>query len=274
MPCSRISFESVASDRALPVTLGKINPTPPASSRVSASTLNARSLSGTLCYRPVLARIAGTVQVSPSISSHCASRTSPDRAAVKSKNSNARTVARYAPDAHTVSIATATSPCGNAGEMPRRLSVPRQGRVEGCSGGIVRPVALGHCPTEDPAKPLLYAAHRLVLRCPVRQHVIAEAVPPDLRRASSWRNGSPAPSSLAWASVGTELRGSWPLARARRFSRAAFRASASVTTGNEPSPMLTGLPLMRSRWLQVRECPPSFIGLTSSESPWLPRPSP
>ena len=61
---------------------------------------------------------------------------------------------------------------------------------------------------------------------------------------------------------------------ARRFSRAALRASASVTTGNEPSPMLTGLPLMRSRWLQVRECPPSFIGLTSSESPWLPRPSP
>ena len=60
--------------------------------------------------------------------------------------------------------------------------------VECGSGGIVRPVALGHCPTEYPAEPLFDPAHRLVLRCPVRQqdgHDICrgdavDALPPKL----------------------------------------------------------------------------------------------
>ena len=95
---------------------------------------------------------------------------------------------------------------GQGGEMAGRSPVPRQGRVECGSGGIVSPVALGHRPAEDAAEPLLDAAHRLVLRCPVRQqhghdvcrsdavdacaaqlrqHVIAETVSPDLRRTSA-----------------------------------------------------------------------------------------
>lgn len=32
-----------------------------------------------------------------------------------------------------------------------------------------------------------------------------------------------------------------------------------------PGPMLSGLPLVRGRWLQVRECPTYFIGITSSD---------
>ena len=44
--------------------------------------------------------------------------------------------------------------------------------------------------------------------------------------------------SVASASVGTELREPLPLGAARRFLRVALLASASETTGNEPSPML------------------------------------
>ena len=65
--------------------------------------------------------------------------------------------------------------------------------------------------------------------------------------------------SLDCASVGMLRRGSCPEERARRFSSAALRASARVTTGYEPSPVLTGLPLMRKRWLHVLDWPPYFI---------------
>ena len=61
MPFSLSSFESVLSDSAPPVTDGKIRLVSPVALRASASTCNARRLSGTRCSRPVFARSAGTV---------------------------------------------------------------------------------------------------------------------------------------------------------------------------------------------------------------------
>ena len=62
MPCSRSSFDSVASESGLPVTDGKISPSPCESRRASSSTASARGGSGTLCSRLVLDRSAGIVQ--------------------------------------------------------------------------------------------------------------------------------------------------------------------------------------------------------------------
>ena len=85
-------------------------------------------------------RGAGTVHTRPptSNSSHVASRTSPDRAAVRTSSSKASLSARVALDARTAPIAAATSPWGNA-RMCRTTSRcgPRTGpiRSQGCRSG-------------------------------------------------------------------------------------------------------------------------------------------
>ena len=57
-----------------------------------------------------------------SISSHVASRTSPDRAAVSTRNSNASLSAGCADvEPRTVSMAAATSLCGNAVDKAARV---------------------------------------------------------------------------------------------------------------------------------------------------------
>ena len=72
--------------------------------------------SGTRCSRPAFILKAGTVHVrtSKSISDHVASRTSPERAAVNTRNSNASFAASLLLHSRTAAIALATSPCGSA----------------------------------------------------------------------------------------------------------------------------------------------------------------
>ena len=72
----------------------------------------ARPQSGTRCSRFAFIRSAGTVHTRPatSISSHVASPTSPERAAVSTSSSNASLTAGCGDDdARTVSMAAATS---------------------------------------------------------------------------------------------------------------------------------------------------------------------
>ena len=68
---------------------GKIKPSPRDSVSASHKIASARSLNGTRCSTPAFIRLVGTVQVadSRSISRHVEPRASPDRAAVKIKNS-------------------------------------------------------------------------------------------------------------------------------------------------------------------------------------------
>ena len=84
------------------------SPSVRAASRISS----ARPQSGTRCSRFAFIRAAEIVHTAraASISSHVASRTSPDRAAVSTRNSNASLTAGYADfESRTVSIAAATS---------------------------------------------------------------------------------------------------------------------------------------------------------------------
>ena len=72
----------------------------------------ARPHSGTRCSR--FAFIRSPTRRPAAISAHRAPRTSPDRADVSTRNSNASLTAVVAPEAHTVRIAAATSAWGNA----------------------------------------------------------------------------------------------------------------------------------------------------------------
>ena len=72
--------------------------------------------SGTRWSRFIFIRAAERVHTWSvvSISSHAAKRTSPERAAVSTKNSNANLSAGFSRDARTVATAAATSRCGSA----------------------------------------------------------------------------------------------------------------------------------------------------------------
>ncbi len=129
MPCSRISFEGVASESGLPVTEGRISPSPCESCRAWSSTESARGGNGTLCSRRVLDRSAGIVQTldSRSTSLHSDNRTLPDLHAIRTRNSKAALVPGQAPLFRTVSIAAATSPWGKAAKC--RVDRPFRGRA-------------------------------------------------------------------------------------------------------------------------------------------------
>ena len=91
MPRYRKSFDSVESESIFPVTDGKMKPLGSAYSPALSRTASAAPLSGTRCSRPFFILAAGTVQVaeSRSTSSQRAPRTSPERQAVKVRNSMA-----------------------------------------------------------------------------------------------------------------------------------------------------------------------------------------
>ena len=69
-------------------------------------------------------------------------------------------------------------------------------------------------------------------------------------------------------------RGSRPWFVARRLASAFSRASARVTIGKAPKPILTCLPVKRIFWDHDLENPPRARGLTSRLSPLPPGPSP
>ena len=100
----------------LPRTLGNTSGLPSPSGRAASRISSARALSGTRCSRFALVRVAGTVPTwaAVSISARSAPRTSPDLAAVNTRNSNASLMTGAAPDAPTVPTTAATSRCGSA----------------------------------------------------------------------------------------------------------------------------------------------------------------
>ena len=134
------------------------SPNPRAASRISI----ARRHSGIRCSRLDFIRLAGTVhnRAGRSISAHRAPRTSPDRAAVSTRNSNARLTAGVAPDACIFRIAPATSPCGNARMCSTRFCCgPRTGPSR--SQGVVRAVLHCHGPLHHGADALADASGSL-----------------------------------------------------------------------------------------------------------------
>ena len=101
MSRSLSSCDRNVSRMRLPQRFGNTSGLPSARDRAASRTSSARGLSGTRCSRFIFMRSAAMVHTRPvvSISSHVASRTSPDRAAVKTRNSNASLTARVALDA-------------------------------------------------------------------------------------------------------------------------------------------------------------------------------
>ena len=85
-----------------------------------------------------------------SISSHVASRTSPDRAAVSTRNSNPSFTAGCAePDARTVSMAAATALCGSAGWCwTMSFCGPSTGSTRSQGLSFRRSIAMAHSSTE------------------------------------------------------------------------------------------------------------------------------
>ena len=110
----------------------------------------ARGDSGTSCSRFDFVRSAGTFHTAApkSISVQCARRTSPERAAVNTRNSNASFAAVVAREAWIVSSASATSAWGNAA-MCRTISRCRPSVAPTLSHGLsVRySIATAHCIT-------------------------------------------------------------------------------------------------------------------------------
>ena len=126
---------------------GKTNSPPLERCRASARTATARSLNGTRCSTPAFIRLAGTVQVadSRSISPHVEPRASPDRAAVKIKNSR-QSVVDDTPKARIRLMASPTWAWGRAAWCSV-LPCPFRGRtaVAACAGSPERwPRAIAH----------------------------------------------------------------------------------------------------------------------------------
>ena len=103
---------SVDADIGLPLRIGNTSGLPSPSARAASRISNARPHSGTRCSRFAFIRMAEMVHARSVvlISVHVASLTSADRAAVRTRNSNASLTAGCPdPDARTVSMAAATS---------------------------------------------------------------------------------------------------------------------------------------------------------------------
>ena len=116
MPSSLANFDSVTVESGFPRRLRNTRPVPLLSLGTSCRIASARPESGTWRSRFAFMRAAGMVQTpaSRSISSHVARRTSPDRAALSTRSSNARLVVTEAWEARTVARASATVPWGSA----------------------------------------------------------------------------------------------------------------------------------------------------------------
>ena len=90
---------------------GNTRPVPPVRARARSRISTARLDNGTRCSRAIFILLAGIVQSrsARSISFHRARRTSPERAAVNTRNSKASLDTSDASDSRTVRIAAATS---------------------------------------------------------------------------------------------------------------------------------------------------------------------
>ena len=119
-----------------------------AASRISS----ARRHSGTRCSRFAFMRMAEIVHTEPvtSISSHVASHTSPDRAAVNTRNSTASLIASAADsDARTVATAAATSLWGSASRCcTMSFCGPSTGRTRSHGLSPLRSIAMAHSSTD------------------------------------------------------------------------------------------------------------------------------
>ena len=144
--------ESVISDFMRPVAEGKTSPSPRPSSRASASTSSALSESGTLCSRLDFMRAAGTVHVraSRSISSHRAPRTSPERAAVSTRNSKASRVPAPCPTRPHRRQRAIHPVMGQCPVVGFPGAILRQRRAQGVHR-VVRAVSLGNRPAHHRA---------------------------------------------------------------------------------------------------------------------------
>ena len=208
-------------------------------------------------------RTAGMVHTaaSRSISSHVARRTSPDRAAVSTKSSNASLVVTRAWEVRTVARASATAPWGSAPHVLDDGPLPPERLPEGVARRIVRPVAHGDRPLHHGTDPLPYPPRglracrarlgsgspaprpssrrtRAPLRCAgTHRRADCAASPARTARAASLGAAAPAPRRRPprpWARAGrgaarsADLR---PTAPALRWANATSRASASDTSG-------------------------------------------
>ncbi|MCY3819234.1 MAG: hypothetical protein OXH52_07715 [Gammaproteobacteria bacterium] len=97
-----------------PQALGNTNGPPLPAARAASRICSVRRVSGTRCSRFNLVRVAGTVHTCSSvlISAHSAPRTSPELAAVHTRNSNARLTVAVTFDARTFSITCRHAPTG------------------------------------------------------------------------------------------------------------------------------------------------------------------
>ena len=244
-------------------------------------------------------RRAGMVHVAAlrSISSHRAPRASPERTAHRTRNSSARRAERLS-DARTRASAAPTSACGSARKCALAAS------TFGSAAASASPAGLsGRCPCA--IAHFITAA----MRCRTRVAVVCRSVQIGVRTSitsavstactgmwpilgmawvrSDARHCASVPAaslqvrrcmamtvSAASANVGEarppQLRGSPPARAMRRFSHAAWRASARVTRSAPPRPMSR-----RTPWT-ARRCthdlpPPRGPGFTSRYRP-LPSP--
>ena len=164
---------------------------------------SARPQSGTRCSRFAFIRAAEIVHTAPaaSISSHVASRTSPDRAAVGTRNSNASLTAGCADfEPRTVSIAAATSLCIAVGQArTSSLTSPktssrfagsaprgqfRLGRRDRHRGRLAEHDALRQLVVQDPDHPVASVGKRplylaIVVSTPNRMVLTREGRPPE-----------------------------------------------------------------------------------------------
>ena len=119
-------------------------PAPPPIARASSRISNDRRLNGTRCTRFPFVRRAGMVHTpsSRSISFQTAPRTSPERVAVRTKNSNVSFTTDRVFDARTAWSADATSPWAApacvARRSPAHRAPDRSGRM-GCRTGDPSP---------------------------------------------------------------------------------------------------------------------------------------
>ena len=122
---------------ARPRTDGKTRPDPSAISAASCRTAIARPDSGTRCSLPAFIRSAGIVHVAVamSISAHVASRTSLDRAAVSTRNSNANFDVIAACEARTPAMALCHFAMRQGAEVCSGRAILRQGGGDGGGPG-------------------------------------------------------------------------------------------------------------------------------------------
>ena len=171
MPFSRTSLLSVESESARPVGLGKMSPELSGSVRAAFRTSSAGAERGTRWGRLFLARSAGTVQslALRSISCQRAPRTSPLRAAVRTRNPKASFVPAQAPEACHGRESSGDFAVGQRLVVLDLVAVAGQ-RPADRGGWVVGAVAFGDGPRHDGADAAFEFPCRFSARLPHGQH--------------------------------------------------------------------------------------------------------